>query len=118
MLRRQSHLQRGALMCCAGLAAACGSGAPEPPLAQDVAVIKDVQIAIDADNNCSMASQPVECSGVAAAIRRQYPTSTPVIHVCPDRRSRYEASAEVMESANKAGFMAIDFNCAKSPASQ
>lgn len=105
-----SNLKRVALLCCAGLVTACGSGAPEPK------VVEVLLISIDADNNCSLENKAIECGGVAAAIRAQYPTSKPRVDICLDRQSRYEAAAEVMKSVSDAGFAVGNFHCGKPPA--
>jgi biopolymer transport protein ExbD len=111
MYWRHSHLKRGALLCCAGLVAACGYGTPEPK------VVEVLLISIDADNNCSLENKAIECGAVAAAIRAQYPTSKPRVDICLDRKSRYEAAAEVMKSVSDAGFAVGNFDCGKPTAS-
>ena len=105
------HMKRGALLCCAMLIAACGSGAPEPK------VVEELMVSIDADNNCSLENKAIECSGVAAAIRAQYPTSRPRVDICLDKNTRYEAAAEVMKSVSEAGLAVGDFDCGGPPAS-
>lgn len=104
------HMKRAALLCCVMLVAACGSGAPEPK------VVEELRVSIDGDNNCSLENEAIECSGVAAAIRAQYPTSRPRVEICLDKSSRYEAAAEVMKSVNEAGFAVGNFDCGRPPA--
>ena len=98
------------LATCVVLTSLGGCGTAEPP------VIESLVVAIDAHNNCAMADQPVECSGVAAAIRTRYPTSRPRVDICLDKQSRYEAAVEVMNSVSEAGFTVGNFACESSPA--
>jgi biopolymer transport protein ExbD len=80
----------------------------EPP------VVQDLRISIDAANNCLLDDKPVECSGVAAAIKAKYPTSTPRVDICLDKQTRFEAAAEVMQSVEAAGFPVGSMDCGKS----
>jgi biopolymer transport protein ExbD len=109
MFWSHSQLKRGALLCCAALVAACGSNAPEPK------VVEVLMISIDASNNCSLENKAIECGGVAAAIRAQYPTSKPRVDICVDKQSRYEAAAEVMKSVSDAGLTVGSFHCGAAP---
>ena len=94
------------LMCAVAFGlAACGSRAPEPK------VVDALLVSIDANNNCSLENQSIECSAVAVAIRARYPTSTPRVDICLDKQSRYEAAAEVMKSVSDAGLRVGDFHC-------
>lgn len=68
--------------------------------------------------NCSLENKSIECSGVAAAIRAQYPTSKPRVDICLDKQSRYEAAAEVMKSVSDAGFAVGNFHCGTPPATR
>ena len=61
--------------------------------------------------NCSLENKSIECSGVAVAIRAQFPISKPRVDICLDKQSRYEAAAEVMKSVSDAGFALGNFHC-------
>lgn len=86
--------------------AGCGSGEPAPP-----AVVTELSVSIDADNNCTLEKRRVECPRVAAVIRTRYPTSTPRVDICLDRQARYEAAVEVMNAVSAAGFQVGNFVC-------
>src|SRR4051812_45019933 len=73
--------------------AGCGSRQPPPP-----ATVEVLQVSIDAANNCELQGKAVECREVATAIKARYPTSKPRVDVCLDKRSRFEAATEVMQS--------------------
>ena len=79
-------------------------------------VIDALTVSIDADNNCSMESKPVECAQVASVIRERYPTSKPRVDICLQKETRYEAATEVMQSVSAAGFTVGNFDCGKTPA--
>lgn len=66
--------------------------------------------------NSSLDTKSIECSGVAATIRAQYPTSKPRVDICLDKQSRYQAAAEVMKSVSDAGFAVGNFHCGTPPA--
>lgn len=91
--------------------ASCGGDAPEPP-----PVVAELQVSIDAGNNCSLEGKPVDCTQVAAAIRERYPTSVPRVDICLTRETRFEAATEVMRSVEDAGLPFGSFNCGE-PAS-
>jgi biopolymer transport protein ExbD len=76
------------------------------------AVVQELRISIDAANNCLMDDKPVECAGVAAAIKARYPTSTPRVDICLDKQARFEAATEVMKSVEAAGFPVGTLACA------
>jgi biopolymer transport protein ExbD len=96
-------------ICCVplmlALLSAC-SDKPEPPK-----VIDAIAVSIDASNNCSLESKPVECAQVAAIIKSRYPTSKPRVDVCLDKQTRYEAAVEVMNSVKDAGFPIGTLDC-------
>ena len=77
----------------------------EPP------VVQQMRVSIDAANNCFMDDRPVDCAGVAAAIKAQYPTSSPRVDICLAKETRFEAAAEVMQSVEAAGFAVGTMNC-------
>ena len=79
--------------------------------AREPAVVQELRISIDAANNCLMDGKPVECAGVAAAIKTRYPTSTPRVDICLDRQARFEAATEVMKSVEAAGFPVGTMDC-------
>jgi biopolymer transport protein ExbD len=89
--------------------AAC-SADDTPPTAREVT---QLEVSIDATNNCSLENKPVACQQVAAAIKARYPTSKPRIFICVDKQTRAEAALEVLNSINAAGFPAADFQCGK-----
>ena len=68
--------------------------------------------------NCLLENKSIEYSGVAAAIRAQYPTSNPRVDICLDKQSRYEAAAEIMKSVGAAGFAVGNFPCGTPPAAR
>ncbi len=99
----------------AGLAAclsACSASDPAPP----VRVVTQLEVTIDAANNCSLEDKPVSCQQVADVIRTRYPTSKPRIFICVDKQTRAEAALEVLNAVNAAGFPATDFQCGKAAA--
>jgi len=96
-----------AVLSTATLLAGCGSSEP-PPRA-----VEALQVSIDAANNCALENQAVECREVAAAIRARYPASTPRVDICLDKRTRFEAATEVMQSIEAAGFKVGRFDCAR-----
>jgi len=79
----------------------------EPP------VVQEMRVSIDAANNCFMEDQPVDCTGVAAAIKARYPTSTPRVDICLAPETRFEAATEVMKSVEAAGFPVGTLDCSK-----
>jgi len=83
----------------------------EPP------VVNQLQISIDAANNCLLDGKPVECAGVASAIKATYPTSTPRVDICLDKETRFEAATEVVKSVEAAGFPVGSMDCGKSATS-
>ncbi|HEX6397579.1 MAG TPA: biopolymer transporter ExbD [Steroidobacteraceae bacterium] len=89
----------------AGLAA-CSSDDPPPPRE-----VSQLSISIDANNDCTLEKTRIECRQVAAVIRTRYPTSKPRVDICLDKRARYEAAVEVMNSVGAAGFPVGDFKC-------
>jgi len=89
---------------------ACSREAP-------VVVVHELRVAIDAGNNCSLDDKPVDCAGVAAAIKAKYPTSTPRVDICLDKQARFEAATEVMKSVEAAGFPVGTMDCARGAAS-
>ena len=88
---------------------ACSAGDPEAP----ARVVTQLEVTIDAGNNCSLENEPVTCQQVAAVIKTRYPTSKPHVSICIDKQTRAEAALEVMNSVNAAGFPATDFQCSK-----
>ena len=72
----------GALGTLVTLAACSDKSAPPPH-------IEAIAVSIDANNNCSLETRPVECSQVAATIKSHYPTSTPRVDICLDKDTRY-----------------------------
>ena len=106
-----SRTTRGSTFIVASLLTACGTDAPPPP-----PVVNVLQVSIDADNNCTLENQPVDCSRVARVIQGRYPTSKPRVDICLDRQTRYEAATEVMQSVTAAGFAVGSFDCGE-PAS-
>jgi biopolymer transport protein ExbD len=101
-------MKRLTLMLAAAVLAGCGSKQPPPP-----AMVEVLQVSIDAANNCELEGKPVECHEVAAAIQASYPTSKPRVDVCLDKRSRFEAATEVMQSIEAAGFKIGSFDCGR-----
>ena len=85
---------------------ACGRS-DEPP------VIEAITVSIDAANNCTLESKPVECAQVANVIHERYPTSKPRVDICLQKETRYEAATEVMQSVSAAGFTVGNFDCGK-----
>jgi biopolymer transport protein ExbD len=77
----------------------------EPP------VVRQMRVSIDAANNCSLENEPVDCAGVAAAIKARHPTSTPRVDICLHRETRFEAATEVMRSVEAAGFPVGTMDC-------
>lgn len=86
--------------------AACSSGEPPP-----VPVVSQLSISIDANNDCTLERQRIECRRVAAVIRARYPTSQPRVDICLDKDARYEAAVEVMNSVSAAGLPVGNFDC-------
>jgi biopolymer transport protein ExbD len=80
---------------------------------KDPPVVDALLVTIDAQNNCTMESAPVDCNGVAAVIRTRYPTSRPRIDICLAKETRYEAALEVMNSVTDAGFPVGMVECPK-----
>ena len=99
---------RGVIAACALLAAlaACSSDQPPPP-----AVVTELSIAIDANNDCTLGHTRILCRQVAAVIKTRYPTSKPRVDMCLDKAARYEAAVEVMNSVAAAGFPVGNFDC-------
>lgn len=114
-MQNLSHrgLKRAALAAVAGIAVmvvvGCSRDQPEPA----TQVVTQLEVTIDAANNCSLESKPVSCQQVAAVIRTRYPTSKPRIFICVDKQTRAEAALEVMNSVNAAGFPVANFECGK-----
>jgi biopolymer transport protein ExbD len=96
----------------AGLSA-CSAGDPAPP----ARVVTQLEVSIDAANNCSLENKPVSCQQVAAVIKTRYPTSKPHIFICVDKQTSAGAALEVLNAVNAAGFPAADFQCGKAAAS-
>ena len=94
------------LMALAACLVACSGEAPPK-------VVTRLEVSIDAANNCSLESQPVDCQQVAQVIESRYPTSKPRIDICVDKQTRAEAALEVMNSVNAAGFPVGGFECGK-----
>ena len=90
------------------LIALAGCSSDEPP---PVAVVNELSITIDADNNCALEKTRIECRQVAAVIKTRYPTSKPRVDICLDKQARYEAAVEVMNSVSAAGFPVGNFDC-------
>jgi len=90
--------------------AACSADEPAPPPPR---VVTQIEISIDAGNNCSLESKPVICQQVAEVIKTRYPTSKPRIFICLDKNTRAEAAFEVLNSVNAAGFPVGEFECRK-----
>ena len=86
--------------------AACSSDEPPAP-----AVVSELSISIDANNNCTLEKTRIECRQVAAVIKTRYPTSKPRVDICLDKQARYEAAVEVMNSVAAAGFPVGNFDC-------
>ncbi len=76
-------------------------------------VVTQLEVSIDATNNCSLEDKPVVCQQVAAVIKSRYPTSKPHIFICVDKQTRAEAALEVLNSIAAAGFPPADFQCGK-----
>ena len=76
-------------------------------------VVTQLEVSIDAANNCSLEDKPVICQQVAAVIKTRYPASKPHIFICVDKQTRAEAALEVLNSINAAGFPPADFECGK-----
>lgn len=79
----------------------------EPP------VVQEMRVSIDAANNCFMEEKPIDCTGVAAAIKARYPTSSPRVDICLAKETRFEAATEVMKSVEAAGFPIGTLDCSK-----
>jgi len=92
--------------------AACSGGETAAP----ARVVTQLEVSIDAANNCSLENTPVVCQQVAAVIQTRYPTSKPRIFICVDKQTRAEAALEVLNSINAAGFPPADFRCDKAAA--
>jgi biopolymer transport protein ExbD len=88
------------------LLAACSSGEPPAP-----AVVNELAISIDANNNCTLEKTRIDCGQVATVIRTRWPTSKPRVDICLDKEARYEAAVEVMNSVSAAGFAVGTFDC-------
>ena len=86
--------------------AACSPDEPPAP-----AVVDELSISIDANNNCTLEKTRIECRQVAAVIKTRYPTSKPRVDICLDKQARYEAAVEVMKSVSAAGFAVGTFDC-------
>ena len=86
--------------------AGCSSDEPRPP-----PVVTQLAVIIDANNNCTLEAQRVECAKVASAIRSRYPTSKPRVDICLEKGTRYEAALEVVNSVSDAGFPVGSFDC-------
>ncbi len=86
--------------------AACSPDEPPAP-----AVVNELSISIDANNNCTLEKTRIECRQVAAVIKTRYPTSKPRVDICLDKQARYEAAVEVMKSVSAAGFAVGTFDC-------
>lgn len=84
-----------------------------PGCSREPPVVQEMRVSIDAANNCSMEEKPVDCTGVAAAIKAKYPTSTPRVDICLARETRFEAATEVMKSVEAAGFPVGTLDCSK-----
>jgi biopolymer transport protein ExbD len=97
----------GLLVLAASGLAACSR---EPP------VVHELRVSIDAANNCVLDEEPVDCAGVAAAIKAKYPTSTPRVDICLAKETRFEAATEVMKSVEAAGFPVGTLDCASAAA--
>jgi biopolymer transport protein ExbD len=89
----------------AGAALMLAGCSREPP------VVQQMRVSIDAANNCSMEGKPVDCNGVAAAIKARYPTSAPRVDICLDKATRFEAATEVVRSVEAAGFPVGTLDC-------
>jgi len=105
--RATDMYSRWSISLAALLLTGCGADAPEPP-----PVVEVLQVSIDADNNCSLEKESVDCSQVASVIHGRYPTSRPRVDICLDKQARYEPAMEVMQSVQAAGFTG-NFDCAK-----
>jgi biopolymer transport protein ExbD len=102
------HMKQAACILAAPLVLLVGCGSSEPP---PVAVVNELSITIDANNNCTLEKTRVECRHVAAVIKTRYPTSKPRVDICLDKQARYEAAVEVMNSVSAAGFPVGNFDC-------
>lgn len=100
---------RAMLASFAGCLVACSAGDPASPVRE----VTQLEVTIDAANNCSLEDKPVSCQQVAAVIKTRYPTSKPRVFICVDKQTRAEAALEVLNSVAASGLPAADFGCGK-----
>jgi biopolymer transport protein ExbD len=70
----------------------------------------EIELGVDSDDRCFVASEPIRCEDVGAYLRDSLRLpGTAHLHVSVDRRARYERVEKLLESIRDAGYRNLGF---------